>query len=512
MRSRLLSKSDLLSFRQCKLKLWIDYNQPITETGRRDRRAVDGELANTAARAQLGDVYWPSGGEDKVAAAQLALAGIAANPSKQVVEMPLVFDGVYVRIDALLPSPRGYLVVETKASSFPLKKDKVTQGTPQDHHIEDVAIQTWALHGTGITYGGAFLNLLNGQWRYPGAGDYSGLFRRYDVTDLVASVELSDVPRWVDEAKKIIGAGMPDIRTGTHCDKPHACPHKDFCAALEEPPNPNSVMVLPGNGGKALARKLLGRGFEDLTIVPREQIYGSDTPLFLRIHEAHQTGKPVFAAVAAKAEMGTFPFPRSYFDFEGIDLAIPKWAGVRPYEQITFQWSCHVERSPGVFEHHEFLDLSGDDPSIGCIESLLAVFETFDGPVFVYYQTYEESRLRELALRHPEYADRLEAVISRLVDVLPITKRYFYHPDMQGSFSIKSVLPCVSSISYDDLDEVADGTAAQVAYLDAALDPQCSAARKSELRDKLLIYCKQDTWALIVIAYFLEGRPLLTSA
>jgi hypothetical protein len=477
------------------------------ETGRRDRRAVDGELVNASARAQLGDVYWPSGGEDKVAAARNAIAGLESDPTKAAVEMPLVFEGVYVRVDALLSSPQGYLVVETKASSFPLKKDKLTPGAPEEHHIEDVAIQTWALHGTGIAYGGSFLNLLNGQWRYPGAGDYSGLFRRYEVTDLVASVASSEVPRWVDEAKKTIGAGMPDIKTGAQCEKPHPCPHKEFCTTLEEPPNPNTVMVLPGNGGKALARKLLGMGFEDLTVVPRERISGSDTQLFLRIHEAHQTGKPVFDEVGAKAEMATFAYPRHHFDFEGIDLAIPKWAGVRPYEQITFQWSCHVETAPGVFEHHEFLDLSGDDPSIGCIESLLAVFERFDGPIFVYYQTYEESRLRELGERHPEYADRLEAVISRIVDLLPITKRYYYHPAMGGSFSIKKVLPTLSSISYDDLDEVADGTAAQVAYMDAALDPRCSTARKAELRGKLLTYCKQDTWAMVVVAYFLEGKP-----
>ncbi|MCA2999491.1 MAG: DUF2779 domain-containing protein [Rhodocyclaceae bacterium] len=507
----LLTKSDLLSIRQCKRKLWLDYHQPLTENGRRDRRAVDGELVNAAARAQLGDVYWPSGGEDKIAAAQMAFVGLAANPDKPAVEMPLVFDGVYVRIDALLPSPKGYLVVETKASSFPLKKDKLTPGTPDAHHIDDIAIQTWALHGTGIAYGGSFLNLLDGQWRYPGAGDYSGLFRRYDVTDIVASVASSEVPRWVEEAKKTISAGMPDVKTGTQCEKPHPCPHKAFCATLEEPPNPNTVMVLPGNGGKALARKLLGMGFEDLTVVPPERISGSDTQLFLRIQEAHKTGKPVFDEVGAKAEMGTFPYPRSCFDFEAIDLAIPKWKGVRPYEQITFQWSCHVERSPGVFEHFEFLDLSGDDPSIACIESLLAVFERFDGPIFVYYLTYEESRLRELALRHPEYADRLEAVISRLVDLLPITKRYFYSADMLGSFSIKSVLPCVSSISYEDLDEVADGTAAQVAYMNAALDPRCSAARKSELRGKLLTYCKQDTLAMVLVAHFLEGKTAGTS-
>ena len=79
---------------------------------------------------------------------------------------------------------------------------------------------------------------------------------------------------------------------------------------------------------------------------------------------------------------------------------------------------------------------------------------------------------------------------------------------MRGSFSIKAVLPTIApDLDYENLDEVADGAAAQVAYLYAALDPQTTPARKAELRDRLLIYCKQDTWAMVEVAYFLQGLP-----
>jgi hypothetical protein len=79
---------------------------------------------------------------------------------------------------------------------------------------------------------------------------------------------------------------------------------------------------------------------------------------------------------------------------------------------------------------------------------------------------------------------------------------------MRGSFSIKAVLPTIApDLDYDNLKEVTGGTAAQVAYLYAALDPTTTPERKAELRDRLLIYCKQDTWAMVEVAYFLLRLP-----
>jgi hypothetical protein len=81
---------------------------------------------------------------------------------------------------------------------------------------------------------------------------------------------------------------------------------------------------------------------------------------------------------------------------------------------------------------------------------------------------------------------------------------------MRGSYSIKAVLPTIApDLDYGTLDEVTDGTAAQVAYLYAALDAQTTPQRKVELRERLIVYCKQDTWAMVEVAYFLQrlARP-----
>jgi hypothetical protein len=180
---------------------------------------------------------------------------------------------------------------------------------------------------------------------------------------------------------------------------------------------------------------------------------------------------------------------------------------------VPFQWSCHIEHQSGEFAHREFLDLSGNDPSLPCIESVLqAIPPEGTEPIFVYSRPYEEGRLRELGERHPAHATNLQRLIARLVDLLPLVRSSYYHPAMRGSFSIKKVLPTIApDLDYGELGGVSDGTAAQVAYLYAVFEPGMTAERKEQYRRELLKYCARDTWAMVEVAWFLQrrGRPLM---
>ena len=56
-------------------------------------------------------------------------------------------------------------------------------------------------------------------------------------------------------------------------------------------------------------------------------------------------------------------YPVYYLDFETILPAIPRYAGMRPYQTIPFQWSVYVRHADGRLEHSEWLCDSGRDPS-----------------------------------------------------------------------------------------------------------------------------------------------------
>ncbi len=510
----MLTKSDLQSHLQCRRKLWLEHKRPdlipAYDTSSH-RRAMDGNRVGAYARRQLGEGFiWPPTQKDQETAAAGARRLLEENSGTPAVEVPMLHGEIYARADALVPDGDVYVLRETKASSFPLKSDKITPAAPKEHHVADLAIQAWVMSESGIPMGHAELNLLDNRWRYPGGNDYSGLFRQLDVSDAVRG-RLGDVPIWRDEAEKTLAGEMPETMTGKQCSDPYDCPFIDFCKALDPPGPDNPIDLLPGVAGKNLARKLReAHGYTSILDPAPEELTGKHSDLYRRMQEAHRTGQAILMPESAEC-MLEFAYPRYYFDFEGIDLPVPRWAGVRPYEQIPFQWSCHIERTPGVFEHVEFLDLSGNDPSLACIEHMKDAIDPADGgPIFVYHATYERGRLKELAERHPEHADLLQNYIERLVDLLPLVKAHYYHPDMRGSFSIKKVLPGIApNLDYGELDEVQEGTGAQIAYLEAALTPETTAARKKELDRKLRVYCGQDTWAMVEIAYFLAqvGRP-----
>jgi len=508
-----MTKSDLLSFRQCPRKLWLELHRPdlLPEPdSTSDRRAIDGIKVGEKARSVLGpDLLWPPGESDLAEAATRARQMLFAAPDTPAVEVPMLRDRLYARADALVPVSGGYVLRETKASTFPLKKDKITPDAPEPHHLDDVAIQAWVMETSGFNCVRVELNLLDSQWRYPGNDDYGGLFRQMDVTGLLTERQVQ-VPVWAAAARDVIAGPMPHVLTGRQCQEPYACPFVCFCK-MGEPPEPeHPIELLPDSGGKALARRLKeSKGYTSILQPAEEELGGKAAALYRRMQAAHRDGRAILEP-GAREVLQRFGYPRYFLDFEGIDLPVPRWVGVRPYEHVPFQWSCHVEREPGVFGHAEFLDLSGADPSLPCIDRLRRVIDPEDGgPIFVYHATYERGRLMQLAERHPEHAQVLQRYVERLVDLLPLVKENFYDPRMRGSFSIKKVLPAVADdLRYDELDEVQEGMGAQVAYL-KAIFARPGRERMADLDRKLRRYCRQDTWAMVEIAHFLaqDRRP-----
>ena len=97
---------------------------------------------------------------------------------------------------------------------------------------------------------------------------------------------------------------------------------------------------------------------------------------------------------------------------------------------------------------------------------------------------------------------------DRLFDLLPVTREAYYHRDMQGSWSIKSVIPTIApELRYGELEEVQDGGTAQLAFLELR-NPEVNPDRKLILRGALLQYCARDTEVMIVLRRFLSGDLL----
>jgi hypothetical protein len=190
-------------------------------------------------------------------------------------------------------------------------------------------------------------------------------------------------------------------------------------------------------------------------------------------------------------------------DFETFQPAVPLYDNAKPYQQIPFQYSVFLKKNKNSeAEHYEFLAEPGIDPRKKFIENLLKVTKS-KGDVLVYNKTFEITRLNEIARDFPHYADEIEKLVSRIKDLMiPFQKKYYYAPEMKGSYSIKAVLPAlVPELSYDSL-EINEGGLASIAY--ESLQTETDLMFIAEIKQQLLEYCKLDTFGMVRILEKLE--------
>lgn len=482
-----LSKSKLVAHQQCPKRLWLQTFKPeLAEVDSAQQARMDaGNVVGDLARQQHPGGTLVDGASLSQALKDTA-ALLAAKRRVPVFEATFQADSVLVRNDLLLPEKKGYHLAEVKSST-----------SVKDYHLQDVAIQAYVTEKAGVDVRRISLVHIDNSFVYPGNDDYDGLFTPVDVTAETKQL-MAQVPGWIAAAQKTLNGPEPEVSVGDQCSDPFDCQFQHYC---HPPVDPDTYPVEELPRGKKLAAALRAEGYADIRDVPAGRLSNAQ---HLRIWTALQKGRPVLAKKEAQAAMAGLSYPRYYLDFETITFAAPIWAGTRPYQQIPFQWSCHVESHTGTLRHQEWLASDDGDPRRGFAESLLAAIGP-RGTVLAYNAAFECTRLAELAEAFPEHASALLALRNRVVDLLVIARDHYYHPAMRGSWSIKAVLPTISpELDYSNLD-VADGGMAQEAFLQL-LSPAAEAAEKNSIRAALLQYCERDTLAMVKVAHHFEGR------
>jgi len=336
---------------------------------------------------------------------------------------------------------------------------------------------------------------VNNQFVYQGDGDYEGLLHAEDITQRIDS-RIQGIKAQKDAFMDMLSGDEPDIAMGGQCYSPFECDFCSYCQPDDLPEYP--VSILPRNNEKN-RQAWLDAGYKDVRDIPDGVL---KSPNHQRVWRVTCSGKEEVDIDKASA-LKDLPWPRYYIDFETIGLAVPRWKGVRPYVQVPFQWSCHIHHKDGRMEHIEFLDVTGEDPRRSCAQSLVKHISK-DGVLIAYNAGFEKRVIRELAEMYPDLSEALLEMNERFFDLLPITRKAYYHPSQMGSWSIKAVLPAlVPELNYKDLDGVQDGGDAQLAWIEAAsAEPE----QREAIVNHLLAYCKLDTLAMVKIVDALLGR------
>lgn len=494
---RNLSKSKLISYRQCPKRLWLEVNHP--------------ELQEYSAATQasfktgnsVGDIarhLYDSAGKGVLLDAQkdgyahvLKQSMELLKSNHPIFEAGFAAEGALAFADVMLPvkqkGKRAWRMIEVKSST-----------SIKDYHLDDVAIQSFIARKAGVPLASITLAHIDSDWVYQGDGDYDGLFTECDLTSEAFERD-DEVIGWITGAQRTIAKRTePIICTGKQCGEPFDCSFINYCQA-QEPHAEYPVHWLPSINAKALKQHIAANPALDLRDTPDELL----TDLQRRVKTYSLSGELYFDADNAAAALKVHRLPAYFLDFETIQFAVPIWKGTRPYQQIPFQFSLHRLSRTGKLESQAFLDLSGNDPSRSFADSLIDVCGS-TGPIFVYNAGFEGARINELAGRFKRLAPKLMAIKQRLVDLHPITKANYYHPSQQGSWSIKAVLPAIApDLSYEELEGIQNGGMAMEAYLEA-IHPGTLPNRKAEIERQLLAYCGLDTFAMVRLWKFLAGR------
>jgi hypothetical protein len=492
---RALSKSKLIAFRQCPKRLWLEIHRPEL----RQERATSS--TGFAAGNQVGRVartlFDPRGVGELIDVERdgyeraLARTSELLESGKPIFEAAFSAAGAIAFADVLIPVKKsgGYLVwrmIEVKSST-----------TVKDYHREDASIQAFVARRAGLALDRVTVAYVDKIWEYRGGNDFRGLLREQDLTQETAD-EAPEVAHWIAEAQGIARRRTEPTRsTGAHCDDPFACGFKAYCEG-QEPQAEYPVRWLPSIQTKKLKAAIDG-GAIDMCDLPDELL--NERQRLVKKHTLSGTVR--FERAQAAAALAAHKLPAYFLDFETISFAVPIWKGTRPYQVVPFQFSLHRLSRSLRKTHQSFLDLSGRDPSQAFAHALIEKCGA-RGPIFVY-SSYEKSRIADLGKRFPALRTRLQAIVARLVDLMPIAEAYYYHPSQRGGWSIKDLLPAVTDLDYDALSGVKNGGMAMEAYLEA-IEPGTTAARKAQLERELLIYCALDTEAMVRLWESFSGR------
>jgi hypothetical protein len=242
-----------------------------------------------------------------------------------------------------------------------------------------------------------------------------------------------------------------------------------------------------------------GMGIQDIRSVPD---FFPVTEIQDRIRNCVKNNEE-YVSSALRDELEEVKYPVHFLDFETLGLAVPRYAGTRPYQTVPFQWSDHVLHEDGRVDHRDYLCEEDKDPREEFARSLLGVLRR-NGSI-VTYTTYEEGVIRGLAEDFPQYSDQLLATLGRVKDLHAIIRRHYYHPAFHGSFSLKSVVPALlPEMDYKNLD-VQEGQQAGLEYL-RMIDPATPAEERERIKAALLTYCGHDTLAMLKIREELSKR------
>lgn len=368
-------------------------------------------------------------------------------------------------------------------------------------HEYDLAFQVVVLENAGLKIRSTKVIHVNNQYIREGNIDAKAITTTTDVTENVQNL--------IDETKINIQQALTTIASST---PPGMSPRFVRLGPLDEwlaiyksiytDLDTHSIYYLG-----SLKAPLVGE-LEDLGVTLIKDI--PDTINLTDKQKRQVQSTKLDQRIIDKAKIAKFieniQYPLYFFDYETFSSVIPPFDGIKPYQQVPFQYSLHILESPNAqLQHKEYLHTENSHPGIPLLQKLKEDIGD-NGTILVWYETFEKSRNKELGEMFPEYAEFMHSVNNRIVDLMiPFSEGWFVDKDFFGSASIKKVLPVlVSELSYKALN-IQEGASAQRIWMETVLDGK-NEDTKNKIMTDLIEYCKLDTMAMVQLYKVLQAE------
>lgn len=485
------SKSRYCLAWQCPKLLWLSKFKPELkpEDPSLQARFDEGNVVGDLAMNLFGDftevTAYKDDGKLDLSKMQELTRECVANGVQNICEASFNYNGLYCAVDILRKEDGGYAIFEVKSS------------THASHiYAVDIAYQKYVLEHCGLNIVGTYLICINSDYIRGEELNIDELFQIIDMSDDVNN-EYQNIPSLLRKAEQIYSLkSEPDVDIGLHCRDPYKCAFWSYCT--KDLPTPNVFDLYRMGFEKAINHYKQGQiSYNDLMF---DGGITNAKQLRQMLHQISEQ-KPDIDKDGIRDFLDTLSYPIYFLDFETTQAVIPEYEGIKPYQQIPFQYSLHyIEYEGGPLLHKEFLAESGTDPRRAIAERLCE-----DVPqnvcVTAYNKGFECGRIKELAATFPDLSDHLMNIQSNIKDLLtPFQSGYYYNKAMGGSFSIKSVLPALfpddPALDYHNLEQIHNGGEA-MSIFPKIKDMTPEDATKT--RHNLLEYCKLDTYAMVKV-------------
>jgi len=381
-----------------------------------------------------------------------------------------------------------------------------------------------------------FLAVLNSDYVFDGAMNNGEPIYQKDKNnnDIVIFIDVTDISKLylniIDQERKTLEQTINnrrlDVQVGSYCEckKSTECKYKKHC--FKQLPSKNSVLSYLDNhfgfenvnGIKQSVYDVINFGKYHMLDIPVSDLKRKKNVIQRNVVESQTS---YFNLDKIKDGLNLIKYPIYHLDFETFPCPLPRFKGERCYTQSVFQFSLHIETQEGCdkeLNHYGYLAKTKKDEREELIKSLCSLIGNV-GTVLVYNSSFEKKRIRELGHAFPQYKEQLDRINSMVFDLLDIIKSNkklymslgyeeeesslfnYYHSDMDGSFSIKKILPLFSDLNYQDL-KVTNGVDALITY--SKFD-KMSKEEHIQAYNDLVEYCKQDTWAMVEILHGLQN-------